>query len=103
MFFEAYQKLRQTDTGLNALEQGALRSLLPPLKSKRILDLGCGFGDFSKWAEAQGAKSVLGIDVSERMVDSARSTNSSPRISFQHIAVEDFDGGSEHFDVVVSS
>jgi ubiquinone/menaquinone biosynthesis C-methylase UbiE len=46
-FFEGYEKLRRTATGLNeVLEQLALRSMLPKsLKSMRILDLGCGCGD----------------------------------------------------------
>ena len=34
----------------------------------RVVDLGCGYGWFSRWAAAAGAASVLGIDISERML-----------------------------------
>jgi len=63
-FFEGYQKLRDGDTGLNgAVEEPAIRSLLPNLHGLRVLDLGCGFGDFCRFARANGALSVVGVEV----------------------------------------
>ena len=45
-----------------------LRSLLPPMHGLRVLDLGCGFGWFSRWAAAEGARTVVGIDLSANML-----------------------------------
>ena len=38
-----------------AVDQPAMRSLLPPLTNKRVLDLGCGFGKMCLYAIEQGA------------------------------------------------
>jgi SAM-dependent methyltransferase len=64
-FFESYKKLRKNDLGFNNLiEQPILRSLLPALKGKVVMDIGCGFGDFCRYAAAQGASKIKGIDPS---------------------------------------
>lgn len=45
---------------------------LPALAGKRILDFGCRFGGSTLWYAEQGASSVIGVDVSEYMLDVAR-------------------------------
>ncbi len=43
-FFELYQKLRANPISLNEIvEKPTMLSLLPDLKGKKLLDLGCGF------------------------------------------------------------
>ncbi|KAM6508262.1 hypothetical protein FALCPG4_018139 [Fusarium falciforme] len=50
-----------------------LRPLLPDsVDGLDILDLGCGSGWFCRWARNAGARSVLGIDISEKMLAKAR-------------------------------
>ncbi|MBL3586564.1 class I SAM-dependent methyltransferase [Rhodovulum sulfidophilum] len=72
VFFNGYKKLRQNDTGLNgALEVPALHALLPNLSGKSILDLGCGFGDFARYARGAGAHSVTAVDLSQKMISEA--------------------------------
>jgi SAM-dependent methyltransferase len=67
-FFAAYGELGRSVAGLDgAAEWPALQALLPDISGARVLDLGCGFGWFCRWARAHGAASVLGIDVSEKM------------------------------------
>jgi 2-polyprenyl-3-methyl-5-hydroxy-6-metoxy-1,4-benzoquinol methylase len=103
-FFEGYRALRQDDTGLNgALEVPALRALLPDLAGKNVLDLGCGFGDFARYAKDQGARSVTALDVSERMIAEAKRLTTDDAIVFVCGAIEDFATGSETFDLAVSS
>ena len=46
------------------------------LKQAKVLDLACGEGILSRWCAAQGATSVLGLDISPEMVDTARSNDS---------------------------
>jgi 2-polyprenyl-3-methyl-5-hydroxy-6-metoxy-1,4-benzoquinol methylase len=68
-FFENYSRLRRSVEGLaGAPEWPALRALLPDLRGLQVVDLGCGFGWFCRWAREQGAARVLGIDVSDRML-----------------------------------
>lgn len=45
---------------------------IQPLTQQRVLDLGCGEGFVARQIKAAGATSVLGIDLSEGMIDHAR-------------------------------
>ena len=68
-FFNGYKVLRESSCNANDLiEQPAMRKLLPDLKGKTVLDLGCGYGhnciDFVK----RGADKVVGIDISEKKI-----------------------------------
>ena len=68
-FFVAYSGLRRSLEGLDgAPEWPTLRSMLPTMSGRRVVDLGCGFGWLSRWAAEAGGASVLGIDLSERML-----------------------------------
>ncbi|KAK8004921.1 methyltransferase domain-containing protein [Apiospora arundinis] len=53
-------------------DMSTLHELLPSLSGKRVLDLGCGDGWFSRWASARGAASVKGVDVSAAQLNKAR-------------------------------
>ena len=55
-FFAGYSKLGRSVQGLDgAAEWPAMRALLPDLRNLRVVDLGCGFGWFCRWARAQGS------------------------------------------------
>ncbi len=45
--------------------------ILPPLHGKRVVDAGCGSGYFCERAEKEGAKEIVGIDFSSKMVEQA--------------------------------
>jgi ubiquinone/menaquinone biosynthesis C-methylase UbiE len=104
-FFAGYQRLRETGSGLNdVLEQPALRAMIPAsLDGLRVLDVGCGFGDFARKARAFGASSVIGIDVSESMLSEASKKTDDPRVRYVRMSIEEMDLGDEKFDLVVSS
>jgi len=103
-FFEGYKALRQNDTGLNgALESPALRRLLPNLSNLHILDLGCGFGDFARFARNNGAASVTGVDVSARMLNEAAKLTNDPAVAYWHGAIEEYVPPSASFNLIVSS
>ena len=79
-FFEGYIRLGRSVEGLDgAAEWPSLRVLLPDVRGRRVVDLGCGFGWFCRWARTQGAAHVLGLDVSERMLARARATTDDAR------------------------
>jgi 2-polyprenyl-3-methyl-5-hydroxy-6-metoxy-1,4-benzoquinol methylase len=86
-----------------AAEWPSLRSLLPDLRGARILDLGCGFGWFSRWAREQGAQSVLGFDVSENMLKRAIEMTSDDAIVYRKFDLEQTELPEAGFDLVFSS
>ncbi|MEO9188981.1 MAG: methyltransferase domain-containing protein [Acetobacteraceae bacterium] len=103
-FFGAYAQLGRSVEGLQgAAEWPALRALLPRLDGLRVLDLGCGFGWFCRWAREHGAARVLGIDVSERMLARARTTTSDPSITYAKADMERLDLQAGSFDLAYSS
>lgn len=67
------------------------------------MDLGCGFGWHCRYAIEQGAKSVIGIDISERMLKKAQEMTTSPLIEYIKKPIEDIDYHPNTFDVVISS
>lgn len=107
VFFEGYKGIRDRKVNANTLfEIPALFSLLPDLKEKRILDLGCGFGEHCKRFIEEGAAGVTGIDISEKMLETARKENSNPAIEYINMPMEDLDKLAEKrekYDLVVSS
>lgn len=50
-FFEGYSQLPRSREGLEAApEWPSLLAMLPELGGGKVLDLGCGFGWFCRWA-----------------------------------------------------
>ena len=104
VFFEGYKNLRKNESNANVLfEIPALFSLLPDLNGLTILDLGCGFGEHCKGFIEKGAAKVVGIDISEKMLEVAKAENSDPKITYLNMPMEDLDKIDEKFDLVVSS
>jgi SAM-dependent methyltransferase len=103
-FFAGYSRLPRSIEGLDgAPEWPALRALLPDLRGLRVLDLGCGFGWFCRWAREHGAAAVLGIDVSEKMLARARADTGDAAITYARADLERLDLGGPSFDLVYSS
>src|SRR5271155_5363486 len=103
-FFAGYSQLRRHESALNAaIDQPAMRSVLPSFANKRMLDLGCGFGKMCRYAIEQGATNVVGVDISTKMLAKAREDTADPRISYIQSALEDLSFAPASFDVVVSS
>jgi len=103
-FFEAYSHMHRSIYGLKAAgEWHELEKLLPNFRSKRVLDIGCGYGWHCIYAAQMGASYVLGTDISEKMLETARDKNMSPNIEYLQLAMEDIDFGEGSFDIVISS
>lgn len=103
-FFDAYSRLERSVHGLEgAAEWPALRTLLPDLTGRRVLDLGCGYGWFCRWARQHGAAEVLGIDVSERMLARARRAEPDGAIVYERADLENVALPPAAFDLVYSS
>ena len=90
IFFEGYKQIRTKKNNANNLfEIPALFSMLPDLSGKRVLDLGCGFGEHCKQFVTLGAAKVVGIDISEKMLAAAREENNDSKITYLHMPMED--------------
>ena len=103
-FFAAYAQMYRSQQGLaGAGEWHQLQPLFPDLQGKDVLDLGCGYGWHCKYAADMGAKSVTGIDLSEKMIAEAKKRNSHERIDYHVASLLDWDYPSAAYDVVVSN
>jgi SAM-dependent methyltransferase len=104
LFFTKYSQMARSIGGLDAAgEWPAFRELLPTLREKYVLDLGCGFGWHCRYARAQQARSVVGVDLSEKMLARARESTDDTAIEYRRLAIEDIDFPAGAFDVVLSS
>jgi ubiquinone/menaquinone biosynthesis C-methylase UbiE len=73
IFFDKYSNMKRSKNGLaSAGEWQELKKMLPNFEGKRVLDLGCGFGWHCRFAIENGAKSVVGVDISEKMLNEAK-------------------------------
>jgi SAM-dependent methyltransferase len=103
-FFAGYAQLRRSVDGLDgAPEWPALKSMLPDVTGKRVVDLGCGFGWFCRWAREAGAASVLGLDVSTSMLTRARETTSDAGVTYRRADLETLELPAATFDLAYSS
>jgi SAM-dependent methyltransferase len=103
-FFAGYSQLKRQQYGLDgAPEWPAMRAALPDLQGAGVLDLGCGFGWFARWARENGAAHVLGIDLSRNMIERAKADTDDPAIAYRIADMEQLDLRSAEFDVAYSS
>lgn len=103
-FFNGYRELRSRDTCLNALlEQPAMEEMLPDLKGKNVLDIGCGYGHNCLDFIGRGAKKTVGIDISEKMLTVARKESKHSDIEYIQMDMSNISSLNMKFDLVYSS
>ena len=104
VFFDGYRKLDRSVDGLDgAPEWPSLRALLPDMRGLQVVDLGCGFGWFCRFARERGAERVLGLDISENMLARAHAMTADPAISYRRADLESLDLPEDLFDLAFSS
>lgn len=102
-FFNNYIDLRNAENNYNDLiEQPIVFELLGDLTGKTVMDIGCGYGAMTIKIANNGAAKVIGIDVSEKMIEKGIKENSHPNIKYQVMFAEEIGGINDKFDVVVS-
>jgi SAM-dependent methyltransferase len=103
-FYKEYKEMREKDLNANNLiEIPTIKTMLPNLKGKRILDLGCGNGGMSKYFIENGAEYVLALDISKNMIEEAKQKNNHSNITYEVLGMEDLNKIKEKFDMVFSS
>jgi ubiquinone/menaquinone biosynthesis C-methylase UbiE len=103
-FFEAYAQLNRSVHGLNgAPEWPSIVRMLPSMEGLNVIDLGCGYGWFCRYAREKGAKHVLGLDISERMLNKARELTSDNAIIYHQEDLEQLKLPEDTYDLAYSS
>ena len=103
-FFDGYARLGRSVHGLDgAPEWPAVKAMLPDLAGRRVVDLGCGYGWFSRFARQQGAADVSAFDLSEKMLDKARSMTGDPAVRYCRADLEELVLPPTAFDLAYSS
>lgn len=83
-FFAGYATLDRSVKGLDgAPEWHSIVQMMPALAGQRVVDLGCGYGWFCRWARDQGAAQVMGLDLSSRMLERAREMTDGEGIEYR--------------------
>jgi toxoflavin synthase len=85
-------------------ETYSLMKLIGDVAGKRVLDVACGEGHFTRLLRNAGASEVVGIDISERMIELAREQEARQQLGVEY-RVEDARAVSAHadFDLVVGA
>lgn len=104
-FFDGYARLPRSVDGLDAApEWPTLRVLIGDVAGPRVVDLGCGYGWFCRWVADAGAASVLGIDLSERMLARATAWPATPdAIRYERQDLDRLELPASTFDLAYSS
>lgn len=102
-FFTQYISLRQGINYNDLLEQPAMKKLLPEIQGKRVLDIGCGYGANSLHFAQLGADYVLGIDISQKMLDMARSQYGHAHVVYRRMDMNQISEITDKFDFIYSS
>lgn len=77
--------------------------LLPNLKNKKVLDLGCGEGESLEYLYKKGALEIWGIDISEERIKKARKRFPSFKNNFYVSPMEnEIDIPNNYFDYIIS-
>lgn len=103
-FFSGYAKLSRSVDGLEgAPEWPAIRQILPPLSGRKVLDLGCGYGWFCRYAKSQGATDIVGLDISEKMLNRAKEMTTDEDIVYRLEDLENIQLPQQLYHLVYSS
>ena len=103
-FFDNFRDSRSDEINFNeVIETPIITAMLPDMKGKKILDIGCGMGQHAMQYSKAGAASVLGTDISEKMLSFAMENNAADNITYRRLAFEDIAQLDEKFDLITSS
>ncbi|MGO9575986.1 MAG: class I SAM-dependent methyltransferase [Terriglobales bacterium] len=100
---EQYQQAKAQSWRAHA-ETYSFMNLIGDVEGKRVLDVACGEGHFTRLLGKAGAAEVVGIDISERMIELAREQETRQPLGIEY-RVEDARAVAEHadFDLVVGA
>lgn len=72
------------ELAVTLLQDANVEAVIKPyIRGARVLDLACGNGHYSRACIGWGASSVVGVDISPKMIDVARRSTTSEKIVFE--------------------
>jgi SAM-dependent methyltransferase len=98
-------KMAQTSESRNCFIMPNMLKFLGDVKGKRILDLGCGEGGYSRELTKKGAQ-LVSVDCSTKTIEYASALASEENLYIEHYVRNSndlFDIESEQFDIVLCS
>jgi toxoflavin synthase len=79
-------------------------NLLGDLGGKSVLDLACGEGFYTRQFKQKGAGRVVGVDISDKMIELARQQQASQQLEIEYIVNDVLKLGEiDSFDLVVAA
>lgn len=96
-------KLAQTGESRNCFIMPNMLKFMGDVKGKKILDLGCGEGGYSRELAKKGAQ-LVSIDCSQKAIDFAIDLANKEKLDIEHYVRNSnalFDIESEQFDIVL--
>ncbi len=81
---QQYQKSKELPKGLN-IDVHTYFHLLGDIAGKSILDLGCGEGFYTRKFKQKGAATVVGVDISEKMIELARQEEAREPLGIEYV------------------
>ncbi|MBD2450334.1 class I SAM-dependent methyltransferase [Nostoc sp. FACHB-152] len=100
---QQYKKSKQLSFRLH-IEAYTYFHLLGNLVGKSILDLACGEGFYTRLFKLQGAAQVVGVEISEKMIELAKQEETRQSQDIEYILCDVFELGKiGSFDLVVAS
>jgi len=90
---EQYQESKQYPWRW-CIETYSLMKQIGDLTDKNVVDMACGEGYFTRLLRQSGAKTVVGFDISERMIDLARNQELQTPLGIDYLIV---DARTPHF------
>lgn len=99
---QEYKQAKQAPWRIH-VEQFTLFELIGDVTGKSVLDLACGEGFLSRELKARDARRVVGVDISQAMIDLARSQEQSAGQGIEYLVSDVKDLVlEEQFDLVVA-
>lgn len=100
---EQYKQAKQ-QPWRSRIESYSLLKLIGDLRGKKVVDVACGEGHFTRLLRQAGAAEVVGVDISERMIDLARAQEAEEPLGIEY-RVEDARNvvPQQDFDLAVSA
>lgn len=82
---EEYEKAKHHHPWRLYIEDFTLFELIGDLTGKTVLDLACGEGFYTRRIKQTGAARVMGVDVSEKMIDLARAKETKSPLGIEYV------------------
>ncbi len=98
--FEDVRLLKQNRPHL-FIEKPAMQKIIPDLKGKSVLCLGCGSGEEVEFLLTKNPDKITGVDISEKLIEIAKNTY--PSVEFKQMDAENLLFEKNSFDFVYCS